>query len=595
MELLISKNEKGISLIEVVVSIGIFTILATVVFQVYALIIKEIGIYRDRAAVSFLASQYMEIARNMPYSEIGTLSGNPNGNLPDLPNVVTITFGDIDYQVYYAVSYVDDPADGTILNLTDVAPNDYKQLKLYIKNTQTNTINSFFTNISPKGLEGLIGGGALYINVIDAVGQPVPGAQIHITNTEISPALDITRTSDAAGNWIEVALPEDTNSYHISVSRNGYSTDSTYPISESNPFPVKPDATILEGQVTQISFSIDKLSGLYFSVLDQICAPIAGATIGVKGAKLIGTPAILKFDNSYVSDEDGAVNLADIEWDLYTPGVGVGDYMIYGSFPIQQVNLLPDTEQNFRLILGPATTNSLLVVVKDSATQNPLEGAEINLTDGAVFNEDKISGGSIWSQQDWSGGSGQESFYDSTKYFEDDGNISTAEIPLGLRLLKVGGDYAESGYLVSSTFDTGTDQTVYTTLTWKPTSQDPDTFLKFQIATNNDNQTWDFKGPNNTPGTYYQTPGESINPANNNNRYVRYKVFLSTEDFSKTPVLTSVDVNYVSGCNTPGQVIFTNLEQKNYEATISMEGYQTQTINPVEIEGQSILEIFLVE
>ncbi len=582
---------------EVVVSIAIISILAGVVFGIYNLIISQIATYRDKTTVSYLASQYMEIARNLPYSKVGTMQGNPNGDLPDLPNALILNFGGNDYQVYYSVSYVDDPSDGTILLGTDPAPTDYKQIKLYITNTKTNIVSNFLTNISPKGLEGMLAGGALNILIMDSVGQAVQGATIHITNAQTNPTFDITRTSDANGNWIEVGLPESVNNYHIEISKNGYSTDKTYAITEQNPNPIKPDSTILLGQVTQISFSIDVSSNLTFSTLNETCQAISSLGLGVKGEKIIGTdPNVLKFDNTYNSNESGQIPLLGIEWDTYVPTVTSSSHMIYGSFPIQQVSLLPNTSQNFTLILGPKTTNSFLAIVKDSSTGNAVQDVSVNLQSPSLgYNSTKTTGGSIWSQQNWQGGSGQVDFVDATKYFQDNGGVSVSEIPLGVRLVKVGDDYVESGVLTSSAFDTGTDQTVYTTLTWQPTSQDPSTTLKFQIATNNDNETWNFTGPDGAQDTYYEVPGTSIYSANNGNRYVRYKAFLSTTDLSKTPVLTSINVNYISGCYTPGQVIFTNLDAaSDYILRASLPGYMTYTTIKNTIDGYSFADVSLV-
>ena len=589
-----NKKNGGFTLVEILVSIGIFAILAMSIYQVFASMTKVTGVYRGNTSVSELANQYMEIVHNMPYSQIGTINGNPPGLLPDQPNATTTVVGGNTYQIYYVVNYIDDPADGTIVAGTDPAPNDYKQVKLYIKNTTNDLTQSFVTNIAPKGLESLASGGALVIKVFDAVGQPVPNATVKITDTAVTPNISLSRTTDAQGNWVEVGLPPSDNSYHVVVTKNNYSTDQTYPVSASNPSPIKADATILAGQVTQISFSIDQLSNLTFNTLDQVCSAVPNVGVEVKGSKLIGTPSVLKFDNTYTSDTNGKIPLSNIEWDSYTPGLTTASYLVYGSSPIQQVNVLPNTSQNFNLILGPATANSLLVIVQDSLG-NPVEGANVELQKiSPALDINKVTGGSVWTSDDWSGGSGQATIGTSTLYYADDGNISTTGVPTGLRLFNNGIGYAASGSLTSSTFDSGTSATSYSTLTWQPTSQDPATSLMFQIASNNDNLTWNFTGPDGTASTYYTVPGTTINAINNSNRYVRYKAFLATTDPSKTPVLTSINVNYVSGCFTPGQVIFTGLDVgSDYSVTVSLPGYTTQTVTSLNISGSQVLHLVL--
>ncbi len=594
MVIMHGKHFGGFTLIEVLVSIGIFAILVMSIYRVFASVTRATGVYRENASVSQLADQYMEIVHNLPYSQIGTVNGNPPGNLPDFPNATTAVFNATTYKIYYVVNYIDDPADGTILAGTDPAPDDYKQVKLYILNTKTGLTQAFVTNVSPQGLENMGSGGALYIKVFDAVGQPVPNATIHITNTVLNPDIDLTRTTDAQGNWVEVGLPTSPNSYHVVVTKNNYSSDQTYPVSGQNPNPIKADATILNGQVTQISFSIDSLSSLVFNTLGQTCAVVPGISVEVRGAKLIGTPNVLKFDNTYTSDSNGKISLPSLEWDNYTPGLTTVASMVYGSSPVQQVNVLPNTSQNFNLILGPPTTNSLLVIAQDSLG-NPLEGVAIELQKvSSAMDVTKITGGSVWTSQDWSGGGGQAMIGSLTKYFVDDGNISTTGVPSGVRLFNDGINYASAGTLTSSTFNSGTQATSYTTLTWQPTSQDPATTLKFQIATNNDNLTWNYAGPDGTASTYYQTSGSTINIANSANQYARYKAYLATTNSLKTPVITSVNVNYVSGCFTPGQVIFTGLSSgSDYSLTASLAGYQTRTVGSLTIGGYNVLHLIL--
>jgi hypothetical protein len=212
---------------------------------------------------------------------------------------------------------------------------------------------------------------------------------------------------------------------------------------------------------------------------------------------------------------------------------------------------------------------------------------------GGEYTATGFTSGSVWSQQSWSGGSGQANFIDSSKYFQDDGNVSANSIPSGLRLLKLGSYYVSSGSLESSAFDTGTALSSFTTLTWQPTSQDPATSIKFQLASNNDNLTWNYSGPDGTNHTYYTVSGTTINNENNN-RYIRYKVFLSTQDQSKTPVLTSININYVSGCFTPGQVMFPGLDSsRGDQVTISAAGYQTKIVSPITISGYNVLQIML--
>jgi len=139
-------NQKGFSLIESLIGIAIFVSMSLVVSQAFFLVYKDAALNWQNITISSLARQYLENARNIPYAQVGTIQGNPHGNLPDSANPSTTIVGNTTYQVYFEITYMDDPADGTILLGTDPAPDDYKQVKLSIKNTADGTINSFSTN-----------------------------------------------------------------------------------------------------------------------------------------------------------------------------------------------------------------------------------------------------------------------------------------------------------------------------------------------------------------------------------------------------------------------------------------------------------------
>lgn len=591
------KKNRGFTLIEALVGLGVFAILMIGVLSVYSLLVRTVKIDREKTVIATLANSRLETVRNLPYSQVGTLNGNPHGNLPDFTAPENVTIENGSYRLYYEVTYLDDPSDGTILAGTDSAPNDYKQVKMHVANTTNGQVTNFLTSISPKGLESLNNAGALAIQVFNAQGQPVSGASIHIENTILSPNIILNRMTDANGYLLEVGLPASVNGYHIIAAKAGYSTDQTYPITPQNPNPIKPDATIVNGAVTQVSFSIDLLSNLLIRTLNQACQNLNGVNVNVAGAKLIGiNPDVLKFNQNF-SSIGGSINLTNIEWDTYTPTLLTGQgLMVYGTSPVQRIDVLPGTSQTFTLILGPYTTNSLLVIVKDAATGTPLEGANVHLQKGGSEPQDYYgtTGGSVLTQFDWTGGPGQEAFTDETNYFSDDGFIDSNSVPTGLKLLKTSGRYALNGTAISSTFDTGSTGTNYTTLTWGPTSQNPNTELKFQLASNNDNATWNFVGPDGTDASYYTVSGTNISTQHDGDQYLRYKVILSTTDDKKTPVLTSININYVSGCFTPGQTIFSELTAgNNYALYINAPGYQEKIIDPLTITANQTIEVLM--
>jgi prepilin-type N-terminal cleavage/methylation domain-containing protein len=597
------KNE-GFTLIELIAGIFIFAILASGAISIYGILSRTVKLAREKTVLASLAESYLEVVRNVPYADVGTINGNPKGKLADFTNAINAQIEGYSYKIYYEVTFVDDPADGTVGgNPNDPAPADYKQVKMSVRNTATNQVTVFLTSVSPKGLEGTQNAGAIKIKVFNSVGQPVAGADIHIQHPTSSPAIILDRKSDANGQWIEVGLPAAVNNYRIVVTKPGYSTDQTYPPTAQNPNPSKPDITVVNGQVSEISFSIDWLANLTIKTLNGLCQNLDNVDLNIRGDKLVGSnPAVYKFNQDFTS-ANGQIKLSDIEWDTYTPTLLTGQSLVVrGTSPIQKIDVQPGSNQTFTMVLSQNTTaNSLLVVVKNSSTHAALEGASVHLRKGGSVPQDYYgtTGGSVWAQSDWTGGARQLNWSTSTPdmYYVDDGNVDVNSVPTGVQLKKNSGRYQASGFLESSIFDTGSDLSNFTTITWSPVSQNPATYLEFQLASSLDPAgPWDYAGPDGTADTFYSISGNNISPVHDNKRYFRYKVFLSTTDDKETPILTSLQINYVSGCFTPGQAWFGGLTAgNNYSLEVIMPGYQTKLIDtpPLNISGNQILEVQL--
>ena len=141
------KRQSAFTIIELLVTLAIFAILLAGVLGRFGAVARSVKIGREKVELSSLATNYLEVVRNMPYSQVGTIQGNPNGPLPDLPNAITQTVGATTSKIYYKVSYVHDPAD-----TGGVGTADYKQAKMSILNTSTGQVTDFVTTVVPKGL-----------------------------------------------------------------------------------------------------------------------------------------------------------------------------------------------------------------------------------------------------------------------------------------------------------------------------------------------------------------------------------------------------------------------------------------------------------
>ncbi len=117
--------------------------------------------------------------------------------------------------------------------------------------------------------------------------------------------------------------------------------------------------------------------------------------------------------------------------------------------------------------------------------------------------------------------------------------------------------YKASGTLTSSTRDplanNGTDVDDWGTISW--TENTPaGTGIQFQIATNTDNATWSYVGPDCSGGSYYSS-GQSINDScHADDRYLRYRAYFSVDPAhqASTPRLDEVTITYNQKPEAPG-------------------------------------------
>jgi hypothetical protein len=269
-----------------------------------------------------------------------------------------------------------------------------------------------------------------------------------------------------------------------------------------------------------------------------------------------------------------------LEWDTYVLTFTDTTRDLAGSISPIPLSLAPGSTQNVQLIATAKNPDSLLVSVIEGGTNLALMGATVELTQGTTTLQ-SITGRGFLRQTDWSGVSGQNDFTDQTGYFVSDGNIDTSN-PVGeIKLKNSAGMYAISGYLTSSSFDTGSASNFYQ-LNFSPVDQplaSGSNSVRLQIATNNDDSTWNFFGPDGTAASFYTSTSTNINSANNGNRYLRYKIYLATASSTFTPDVGEVNFTFTSNCVPSGQVLFQGLTGGDYDLSVSKDSYQTAALN----------------
>lgn len=576
------KSGAGFTLVELIVGVTVFTVLIVAVYGSYQTVYNVVATSRSKISAVDLANEEMELIRNLPYASVGISGGIPNGVLT---HSQTIVRDGATFVVLITVRNIDDPFDGTLGGTpNDLSPADSKLVEVEIDCALCKNFKPVITDdrVAPKNLETASTNGALFVKAFDANGNPVKDAAVHIVNAKVTPTITIDDVTDNGGLLEVVDAPPGQKAYQITVTKSGYTTDMTYATSSSNLNPTKPNATVLLQQVTAISFIIDKLSSAIISSTDETCNAVSGVTFNLTGSKTIGSnPVIYKYNQNLSTNGSGLLSLSNMEWDSYTFTLTDSTRELIGTNPLSLLTISPNSSQNVSLVVQTKSPDTVLATIKDSTTGLPISDATVELlSSGGAVLATRITGKGFVNQTDWSGGSGQATTSDSTKYLSSDGNI-TVNSPVGDAKLRSSlGQYQSDGSLISSSFDTG-EASNFGNIIWSPQDQATSTggsAVSFQIATNNDGGTWNFTGPDGTGGTYYSLANTNITSVNNGNRYIRYKMFLHTDDTNVTPNISDVAITFTTFCAPPGQVFFSGLSSGNYSIQVSKTGYETQTV-----------------
>ena len=548
-------------------AVAIFAIVATAVYSTYLNVLDiTVASQLNYTALTVIGNE-LEAIRNIKYKDIGVQGGSPAGVIPAQKN---INFSGYDFILNTTVRNVDDPFDGVLGGApNDTAPADYRLVELQLSCTNCSRFIPITTTttVGPANLESTSKNGNIFVTAIDASGQPIAGANVNVVNNGVNPTININDITNNSGQLQLVDIATSSLGYQITVTKPGYSTDKTYqPGLPANPNPVKSHATVVSQQLTLTTFGIDRLSTQSLTTKDKFCQSVPAIDFNQKGNKLIGTdPDILKYSFSGATSATGASS-TDLEWDNYSLNNIDDTYDLVGTSLPAPFTVNPGTNYSINWLMAPKDQSSLLAVVQTSTGQF-IDDAVITLSKTG-FSSIKTSGHNYFNQTDWSNG----------QFSQKSQNLEEANPAGELNLKQINGKYASMSleWLESNTFDLGVAANFYR-IKWNPSNQPPQAgsdSLKFQIATNNDNNTWNFVGPDGNSSTYYTNPDSVTFEGHNNNRYLRYKVYLITQDHGFTPELQDVEVEFSSTCIPDGQSLFSGLSAGTYNILIQKVGYQ---------------------
>lgn len=385
------RRTSGFTLIEALLFLFLFSVITMAFYQTWVAATNHIVNVKNRLGAVAVANQQIEIIRSIIFDDIGTTTGIPVGTLVENQ---TLLVNNAEYTVHTLVQFVDDATDGTS-GSGDMAPNDYKKVTITVSwgtgsaNEQVITTSLF----SLDGVESVAAGtGILSVNVLDTAGVGIAGATVNITNSGVSPPVNITATTDTNGNLSFPGAPTSVQGYHITVSKSGYYSNTTYPPYPTSAFnPVNIHATVVAGSLTAETLVIDKDSSIEFTTENPFGDVVANIDFDIIGGLVIGTnpsdgSSVYEYTDALSTGSSGEETINDRTTGEYVVTLDAGETTHkYIRLDPQEatfgvINLLPDTNKPVKMILADKTFSSALITVVNQVDSAPVAGATVKLT-----------------------------------------------------------------------------------------------------------------------------------------------------------------------------------------------------------------------
>jgi len=379
-----NKNKKGFTLIESLVALFIFSISALAFYGAFSAGTSYLLEAKNRSWALSLANEKMEIIRNLNYDDIGTIGGIPNGSLKSDEDV---SFGGKTFRVVIDAHYVDDSFDEAGASDKNGVMTDYKVVKVSIfwgKEVDSQRVN-LVSRFVPPGVEiGNPDEGTLVVNILSQDG-PVSGADVDISNTYVSPVVNLSREADDNGQVYIPGAEQSIQTYKIKISKSGYETVETMDPSspEINYNPFDKNGSVVAGSVNISNITINKLANLKISSIDSVGNSLANANFSLVGGRQLDVEGNV-FNVNELNQSTGSgggkifSNISPGNFTL-TRGSGISDYTFIGMGELSPFSLNPDESKEIVMKFASDNLVWLMVTVKDTEG-NFLEGASVKLS-----------------------------------------------------------------------------------------------------------------------------------------------------------------------------------------------------------------------
>jgi type II secretory pathway pseudopilin PulG len=294
----------GFALAEMVISLTVIAAMSLAFLSLLVTLVGSAVAAKQRAVANALAVNQMEYLKSLSYDGLAVIGGSIIAPNP-IPASIQKTENGVVYTITTSISFADDSYDSCGAYPTqalkekycrnyvyapgppsvDTNPADYKLANVTVKNPSGKLLASLDTQISARVSETASTTGALFVTVTDPSGAPVESATVTLSNTTVSPLVNLSDNTDSNGIAIFYGLPPDNGfDYSVTASKSGFSSLTTIGASGSLQ-PTYSKQKILSQQSSYITLVIGPMSpdSLLIEATDVSGSPLAGAKLYVKG------------------------------------------------------------------------------------------------------------------------------------------------------------------------------------------------------------------------------------------------------------------------------------------------------------------------
>lgn len=577
-----SARQRGTTLIDAIVGSALMVVVFVGLFGIIRLAVMSVGLGKAKTGAVALANEQIEYIRSLPYNSVAVAGGIPAGSIPATQ---TITLNNIPYTRRTFVQYIDSSVDGVGQLDTNGIQADYKVAKVTVSWPFRGGDRevTLITNVVPRGIETLDGGGTLVVNVVNASGVVVPDASVTIRNTSVSPNINISTYSNSTGAANFPGAPV-SSAYQVTATKAGYSTDQTYLVTATNTNPTPGTLTVISDRTTSSTFRIDLLADLAVRSFTEVRA-------ATWTDSFVDMSQIDEDKSSNITVSGGNAGLISNAGIYASSGLlmstSVAPTYLYGWKAAQFEKATPaGTAIRVRVYHDTATTTEL---VPDAVLAGNAAGFTLSPISLTTLSTTTYPSLRLAADLSTSGTSTTPALYE-WRITYDEGPIPRPNSAFTIRGTKTIGTLSGNPvYKYQSSFNTGSSaSSTLENIEW-------DSYLIAKASSETTvsvAESCPFQPVGVNPGT-----AQSVNiifaPASTNS------LLVYVTSASGTPIKNASVRLSRSGYDTTvlssscGQSFFRSLSSANYTLRVSATGYVSQTINNVSVSGAATRTVLL--